>query len=180
MDYSRFKPKRQKGLEIALILSVVIMIMGVMVFSSSNDDDVTESDSTDQGWIKWIIIAAVILFIIYKKKPDSTLQTDEQIIKHVADEIYNSKGIYLSTKNSNVRVQRGAPEETYVEFLDECITYLYLEGIGIIERYPGESIKIVKKGKQEDQIQMKLAEIGIARKKHMETLENYGLVEEEA
>lgn len=187
MDYSKFISKKEKWLKLALVLAVVIIIFGALIFTEFNKKEepetieIIDSEKSNNLWyIKYIIIGNVIIlcFLFKGGKAQPTLKPDEEIIKFVADEIYMNKGIYLDTNNSNVRVQRGAPEETYVEFLKEHIIYLCLEGVGIIERYPGESIKSVKEGKQDDKIQVKLAEIGIARKKHLETLEEYGLTEE--
>ena len=159
------------------------MGIGFLVFS--NDDEVTsvEDDSKDNSnlWkLACLGLVAVLLYPIFVNgKRSSPVKTDEEIIKFVADEIYTDKGIYLNTSLNNVRVQKGGVDETYVQFLDTFLTCLYLEGIGIIERYPGESIKQIKKGKQGDIIEMKLADIGLARKKHMEKLDAYGLTEEE-
>ena len=182
MDYSRFKPKKQKWLEYAVFFAVVIMIVGYAVFSNINntEEPATTEEPSKPNYLIYIIPAGIIAYLILNSKtalpPPKTV---EEIIKTVADTVYNDRGIYLNTTNSNVRVQRGAPDETYVEFLTESFTYLYLENVGIIEKYPGESIKAIKKAKAEDKIQMKLAEIGIARKKHMEKLEELGLTTEE-
>lgn len=186
MDYSNFKSKRHKSLEVALFFAIIIIIFGFLIFSEMNKNDSvenTEQNDTDYGWVKWIALLLIIGFIFTKTRQKPTPTTDEEIIKYVADEIYSSKGIYLSTKILNVRVQRGAPEETYVEFLKESFTCLYLNGVGIVERYPGESIKNVKEAKQEDKIQSKLADIGIdIRKdnlKHKNMLEIMGRTEDE-
>ena len=187
MDYTKFVTKREKSLKLALLFAIILMVIGFLVLS--NDDEVTsvEDDSKPvTNWWKWICfgLVSIVLYLIFgRNKNLLSIKTDEEIIKFVADEIYKDKGIYLNTSLSNVRVQKGGVDETYVQFLDRFLTCLYLEGVGIIERYPGESIKQVKKAKQGDIIEMELARGHVAKKKfidiHNARLEAYDLTEEE-
>ena len=147
------------------------------------DITMTEPKEKDYSWVKWVVGGIIILYFATKNKPINMPKNDEEIIKFVANELYREKGLYFNKKIDNVRTQRGAPGETYVEFLKEHITYLYLDDVGIVERYPGESIKNVKEGKQGDEIEMELAKSGVAKKKildiHNARLEAYNLTEEE-
>lgn len=182
MSYlEKFKSRRQKWLEYSLIFAIIIIVIGALALSSDDKELDVENDEEDGDYsLLLFLFSPFILYLVIKSRnKNNELLTDGEIINFVADSIYKEKGVYLNTSLDNVRVQRGAPDETYVQFIDMSVTYLYTGGIGITERYPGESIKSIKKGKQEDKITMKLAEIGIARKKHLENLESYGLTEEE-
>lgn len=190
MNYvEKFKSKKQKWLEIALIFAVLILIVGGLIFhglnqpvdntQNINGTQTATAEEENKYWYVKYIIGIIILYYLFKsRKPLLPMKTDDEIINFVADEIYNTKGEYLNTQLNNVKVEKGAPNETYVEFTKEHMTYLYFEGVGIIERYMGETIRMVKETKQQDSIQIKLADIGIANKKHMEKLEAYGLTEE--
>lgn len=184
----KYKSKKQKWLEISLALVVLILLIGGLIVNNINTNVSTDNSTQTQQqgvdeeskypYVKYIIGIVVLYWLFGKKNVISNVKTDEEIIDFVADEIYKTKGIYLNTKFGNVKTQNGAPNETYVEFINEHMTYLYLDKVGIIERYTGETIRDVKNSKQEDKIQMKLAEIGIANKKHIDKLEEYGLTEE--
>lgn len=186
MEYiEKFKSKKQRWLEYSLVLALIIMILGSLMISGLNNKDsdsiqrIDGNQSGDYGFVKYIVVLIIIILIYNRGKSKSTPMQDNEIIEFVADEIHSSKSVFLNTKHDNVRVQCGAPGESYVEFIEECITFLHKDGIGIVERYPGETIKDIKLQKQQDEIQMSLAKIGIAKKKHMDTLEQYGLTEEE-
>lgn len=190
-DYSKFRSKKEKWLGIALLLAITIIFMTLMIYSGVKDDNITpegeevlntENKSNLSGFFNYILIGVIILMIILyftRKKDIIGTIPDEEIINFIANEVHTNQGVYLNDHIENVRVQRGAPGETYVEFLKEAQTYLHYDGVGIIERYPGESIKTVKRAKADDEIAKDLAKLGIARKKHKETLERLGLIDEE-
>ena len=192
MNYPEiFKSKRQKWLEITVGLAVVVIIIMVLVFSGSSDDTIAtpaptittadEKDNSSLNYVIAVIVGCGLGYFLLRKRDNSGMPMlpDGEIIEFIADEIYQEQGVYLDTRVYNVRVQRGIPGETYVEFLKESQMYLHFNGVGIIERYPGESIKIVKGAKADDKIQMDLAKIGIAKKRHIDTMEKLGLTEEE-
>ena len=192
VDYSKFKSKKEKWLGIALLLAVTIIIMVLMISSGVKDDTITpegdmtldtESKFNSSGALNYAFTGIIILMIIWyftRKKDIIGTIPDEEIINFIANEIYNTRGVYMNAHIDNVRVQRGAPGETYVEFLKEAQTYVYFDGVGIIERYPGESIKIVKRAKAEDENAKERAKIGFAQLKHIETLERLGKIDEES
>ena len=161
----------------------MIIILGSLMLSGMNNKDTIDAKPStaenQYGFVKYIVVFIIILLVFNRGKPTATSMKHDEIIEFVADEMHNSKSIYLNTNYENVRVQRGAPGESYVEFVDECITFLHVDGVGIVESFPGETIKNIKLQKQQDEIEMSLAKIGIAKKKHMDTMEQYGLTEEE-
>ena len=187
MDYSKFVTKREKSLKIALVLAIILMVIGYLVFSNDDESISVEDDSgAETNNYKWgfFALGAIILYLIFGNGNKSLpVKTDEEIINFVADEIFEDKGIYLNTSLNNVRVQKGGVDETYVEFLDKHLAFLYLENVGITERYPGESIKQIKKAKHGDIIEMEMAKGRVAKKKfvdlHNARLEAYDLTEEE-
>ena len=185
MEYfEKFKSKKQRWLEYSLILALVIIILGSLVLFGSNNNDVgvdAKPDTADNqnDLLKYIVVLIIIILIVNRGKPKPSAMNHNEIVEFVADEIHDSKSVFLNTKYENVRVQRGAPGESYVEFVEECITFLHLDGVGIVESFPGETIKNIKLQKQQDEIEMSLAKIGIAKKKHMDSMEQYGLTDEE-
>ena len=192
MDYSKLKSTNQKWLEIGLLLAILILVIGFLIFTGFDDKKeatkVVGEGGAEEKKSFWKFLAAVVPYIVIivlayflynNNKANFTQRTYNEVIELLAKEVFSTKDIYLNTKFTNVKVERGNPNETYCEFLNEHITYLYAEGVGVVEIFPGQSIRNIKKGKQEDKIQMKLAEIGIAKKKHIEMLDSYNLTEEE-
>lgn len=191
MDYTKFVTKREKSLKIALMLAIMLMVIGFLIFS--NDDNTSvETGIVDNSkpafdTYKWGFfgLAAILMYIVFGRNKNSiTAKTDEEIIKFVADKVYIKRGIPLNTSLDNVTVQKGGVDETYVEFWDKKLTFMYLEGTGIVERYPGKLIQNIKKGKHSDVIEMEMAKGKVATKKladlHNTRLEAYDLTGEEA
>jgi len=170
----KYKSKKQSWLEMALFFASIIIIFGILIFSSQD-----KTEGTDGNLFIYLIGALILLWYWNKRRAKPTPKTHEEIINFIADDVYRHKGLYLKTDNNNVKVQRAGVGETYVEFLGEHLTFLYLDGVGIVEKYPGESIKSIQKYKQDDIIQMKLAEIGLAKKRHVDNLEVHELTDEE-
>ena len=184
--------KKEKWLGIALLLAITIIVMVLLISSGFKDGTVapeddatlnTEKDFDLSGFINCVLTSVIIImiFLYFTRKKDiiGTIP-DEKIINFIANEVHTNQGVYLNAHVDNVRSQRGGAGETYVEFLKEAQTYLYLDGVGIIERYPGESIKIVKRAKAEDENAKERAKIGFAQLKHIETLERLGKIDEES
>lgn len=190
MDYSRLKSKRQKWLEFALFMAIIIMILGALIFiglNSKKEPETLEVDripeeSSNAWYVTWIIVGllVIIVWLVFRKvKSEAILETDYEIIELVANEFKRNEGVILRTSSDNVTVQKGGVDETYVEFADIGLTIMYKEGIGCVERYPGGTIKSVKKGKRDDVIEMETARDLLALKKHRNRLELFDLTEEE-
>ena len=187
MDYPQiFKSKRQKWLEITVGLAVIVIIIMVLVFSGSSDDTIatpSADDDTKDNTLNYVIAAIVgcgLGYFLLRKRDNNNIPIlpDGEIIEFIADTIYRDHGIYLDTRIYNVRVQRGIPGEAYVEFLKEALMFLHYSNIGIIERYPGESIKVVTQAKELNKIQSSLAENGIADSRHFTNLKGLELTDE--
>ena len=168
MDYSKFVSKREKWLKLALLMAIVIMIIGALIFMGFNNKKEPEvieveiiSEGSSNAWyVKYIIggLILIILFLIFGKvKSEDNLETDFEVTNFIANEIKRNEGVTLRTSVDNVTVQKGGVDETYVEFADKQLTVLYKEGVGCTERYPGGTIKNVKKWKISDVIEMETA-----------------------
>ena len=187
MDYSKFKPKRTKWLEISLLLAIIIIIIGFLIISGANKEDDTtittqepEKEKNYWGWIKYVLVGIILILIADRyNKSGEIAKTDYEIIELVANDFKRNDHIILRTSNDNVTVQKGGVDETYVEFADIGLTVMYKEGVGCVERYPGGTIKSVKKGKRDDVIEMETARDLLALKKHRNKLDLFDLTEEE-
>lgn len=100
------------------------------------------------------------------------------IVKTIADEEFQW-GKILNTSTDNVVVEIGGPDEFLVYFRNENITYTFKIGTGIVESIPGKTIDIIKELKQSNIIELKLAEIGIARKARLAHIADVGAMPEE-
>lgn len=185
MDYSKLKSKRQKYLEIALVLALlIIVIIAAVLYTTPKTETETEVEEVEKeplwknGWLQLFVLGAILLYLYTRKKEVKHLQNFE-IIKLIADTIYQEKGLYLDTSLENVTVKKGGADEVYVEFDSNKRTFLFEQGVGITEIHNGKTITDVIDEKSKDVIQMKLAEQGIARKKIMEDMERLGLTGEE-
>lgn len=186
MDYSKFKPKRTKWLEISLLLAIIIIIIGFLIISGANKEDDTTITTQEPGkeknygWVNYVVTGLIIILVINKySKSGEIAKTDFEIIDLVANDFKRNDHIILRTSIDNATVQKGGVDETYVEFADIGLTVMYKEGVGCVERYPGGTIKSVKKGKREDVIEMETAREELALKKHRNRLDLFDRTEEE-
>lgn len=198
IDYSKLKTKKQKWLEVALFFAVVLVFIAFLAYFGlqGNSDTITpidgnvtyiaeNGDSVNRWWfIPHLFVLGLIAIIIWlfstrgNKPIPSMIDTD--IIKIVADQIHNEEeNLLLSTRLINVKTQRSEPDEWYIEFINEAITFVFRQGTGVVERHIGMSIDNINEKKANDKIRMKLAEIGIARKRHLDIMEREGLTNEE-
>ena len=187
MEYGTIKTlktKKQKWLEITVVLAIVIFgIMFLIIMSFSNVvDPSVESNKQFTLWdfVKYLAVAGIGILIgrFLNRKSEEKILPAEDIINHVANEEHRNRGIYLSTKSGNVTTERGLDNETYVEFYNEAITFLFEDGIGIRERHPGRLIKDIKGAKQKDMIEMKRAETEIRIEKDRKMMNVYDRVDE--
>jgi hypothetical protein len=121
---------------------------------------------------------AIGLYILMNWKKEKKPPTQFEIIKHVADEEYKNTGMKFDTSPKNVKVQRGGVDETYVEFIMEGFTFLYINNQGVVESYPNATIQQIKEQKQNDEISMSLAKAGITTKTQLDKLKALGLLPE--
>lgn len=170
------KSKENKASKIALTLAIVIIFIMLLIFFSGGSN---EGNGAMSGVTKLILpaICIAILYLMIVKKRNPLTQYD--IIKNVADSHHKQTGKILNTTPSNTRVSRGGIGETYIEFIDQIYTFLFLDGVGIVESYPGLKIDDIKRAKQDDKITMQMARAGIAKHAQMDKLDRLGLLPDE-
>ena len=163
------KSKTNKATKVALWLALILIFMMILIFFASSG----EGDGVNLNKILGVLImvASILFFVMRKKRNAPKGQYD--IIKIVADGEYKQSGKTLNVLSANV--ERGGAGETYVCFTKDRVTYLYLEGVGVIETHFGKNIGIVKREKQTDEIAMAVAKNGIASQVNREKLINEGL-----
>lgn len=170
------KSKENKAFKIALTFAIVIIFIMLLIFFSGGSD---EENGVING-VKKLILPAIgigILYLMIVRKSNPLTQYD--IIKNVADSHYEQTGKILNTYPTNTRVSRGGIGETYIEFIDQIYTFLFLDGVGIVESYPGLTIEDIKRVKQDDKITMQMARAGIVRHAQMDKLDRLGLLPDE-
>lgn len=160
-------PTPQGNSKVALILGVLILIIVMLILMADMGDKDTQQDTIDDAekepWLNSdmkkklgvIIIAAGVLYWYFTRTESPP--TYYEIVKEVADKYYVDNGRYLSTIPENIRVRKGTIGEHYIEFINEIFTVVYVEGIGVQEVYPGQTIIEVKNLKDKDEIAMAIA-----------------------
>lgn len=186
MDYTKLKTKKQKWLEIALILAIIIIIIAFFAYSglknssSTVEPITTERESDKWAFMNYILTALVLGFIYYtynKNKGDYTTMTAYEVVNFVANEVYFHENMILDDKNTTVEL--GAPKETYVEFEKEARTFMLVDGEGIKEMYKGQAIKQIKNRKAKNEIASDLAKVGISDYKDLVKMERFNRIGEE-
>ena len=83
MDYSKFKPKRTKWLEISLLLAIIIIIIGFLIISGANKEDDTTITTQEPGkeknygWVNYAVTGLIIILVINKySKSGEIAKTD--------------------------------------------------------------------------------------------------------
>lgn len=184
LNYNNLKTKKQKWLEVTVVIGGILLLVMILIFITSNNEAANEAASNKQinlwDLAKYIAIAGIgiLIGLFLKRKSENRILPAEEIINHVANEEHNNRGILLSTKSSNVTTERGLDLETYVEFFDEAITFLFEDGIGIRERHPGRLIIDIKGAKQKDAIEMERAKTEIRVEKDRKMMNVYDRVDE--
>ena len=163
------KSKTNKATKVALALAVMLIFMMVLVL-------LAQTGGGDGGWLNWILVILIAVFSIWffiKRKKRDAPKTQYEIIKYIADREFKESVKTLNVLEVNV--ERGGARETYVHFMENRITYLYLDGVGVVETHVGKNIGDVKREKQKDEIAMAVAKTGIASQSNREKLVAAGL-----
>ena len=170
------KSKTNKATKVALWLALILIFMMVLIlFSQSGVNGEGEGINLNKILLVLIIVSSVWFFASRKKR--NTKKTQYDIIELVADNEYKRSARTLNVLSVNV--ERGGAGETYVNFSENRVTYLYLEGVGVVETHLGKDIGIVKREKQMDEIAMAVAKDGIASQKNINKLTEAGLYKDE-
>ena len=168
------KSKVNKATTVALGLALILIFMMILILFAQS------GEGGDRGIVTkvlgvLIIVSAILFFAKLNKRNAPKTQSD--IIQIVADAAYKHSAKSLNVLSVNV--ERGGNGETYVHFIRDYITYLYLEGVGVIETHVGIDIGSVKRERQRDEIAMTVAKDGIASQRNRDKLIEAGLYKEE-
>ena len=135
-----------------------------MADSGDDKDTMDDADTEKEPWLNsekkkklavLIICTGALYWYFTRTEPPPTYY---EIVKEVADKFYDDNhGEILATIPENIRVRKGTLGEHYIEFIKEIYTVVYVEGIGVQEVYPGQTIIEVKKLKDKDEIAMLIA-----------------------
>ena len=169
------KSKTNKAMKIALWLALVFIFMMILILFAGIGSDGVTNWSVINMIIGILIIVSSIWFFAGRKKRNAQ-KTQYDIIELVADNEHKQSARTLNVLSANV--ERGGAGETYVHFMKDRITYLYLEGVGVVETHIGKDIGIVKREKQRDEIAMAIAKSGIVSQINHEKLISEGLFKE--
>ena len=171
------KSKVNKATTVALGLALILIFMMILILFAQSGEG---GEGGDRGIVTkvlgvLIIVSAILFFAKLNKRNAPKTQSD--IIQIVADAAYKHSAKSLNVLSVNV--ERGGNGETYVHFIRDYITYLYLEGVGVIETHVGIDIGSVKRERQRDEIAMTVAKDGIASQRNRDKLIEAGLYKEE-
>lgn len=171
-----------------LIIGVLIVIIVILIMFANLDNAQNEPVTSAEGveneggidWKRWLAGALLVGVAIgwYLTRSEDKL-TQYTVIKQAADDYYNYNKTYLSTLPTNVRVSRGGIGEYYVEFIKEIYTVLFVEGSGIQESYPGQTMIEVKRLRANDELSMTRAKAGITTKTQIDSMRALGTLPEE-
>ena len=161
-----FKLPTPKGnSKIALIIGGVIIIIVIFIFmgNSSTEEETTDIDGVEkESWFtsdmkKKLLVAGIAIGVLYwyfTRTEDP--MTIFEIITEVANAHHDKKGMILSTMPNDIRVGRGIANEHFIEFIPNIYSVVYVEGVGVVESYPGMTLFDLKKTKSRDEIDMRL------------------------
>ena len=169
------KSKTNKATQIALWLALILIFMMILIFFAQSGGD-GEGGRINLNTILFILIIVSFVWFFVSRKKRNTPKTQYDIIKLVADNEHEQSARTLNVLSVNV--ERGGAGETYVHFEKDYVTYLYLEGVGVVETHFGKNIGIVKREKQMDEIAMHVAKAGIASQTNLNKLTDAGLYKE--
>ena len=170
------KSKTNKAMKVALGLALILIFMMILILFAQGGDDGESNKGTINKILGILIIISSIWFFAGRKKRNSQ-KTQYDIIEFVADNEYKRSARTLNVRSVNV--ERGGADETYVYFLKNHITFLYIEGVGVVETHQGKDIGTVKREKQRDEIAMTVAKDGISNQRNRNKLIEAGLYKAE-
>ncbi|MCK5614929.1 hypothetical protein KAR91_74390 [Candidatus Pacearchaeota archaeon] len=165
------KSKTDRATKIVLWLALVLIFMMLLIILAQGG-----AGGVSNRMLLAVIVVVIVGFFVKRKKRNAP-KSQADIIKFVADHVYKHFASELNVLSVNV--ERGAAGETYVHFIEDRITYLYLENVGVIETHVGKDIGIVKRENQTDEIAMAVAKDGLASQRNRERLNDAGLYKEE-
>jgi len=159
------KSKSNLATKVALGIALFVIAGIILVYTGSDT-------SNFKSRVTLLTIITLLVLFMYKKMQKTT--DHYSIVTDVADAHYKHTHTPLDTRPTNVRTSPGGVGETYVEFLNEVITFLHRDGIGTVSVEPGRTIETIKADQQENKIALEMAKIGMSQERNAIRLNSTG------